>query len=166
MYGREALRILREKQANPQQGHQPSLLDQIPADAPMDDATVTVWNGQRFVAYEKWLATAPIVREAMPEDKSAIPADAECVVGECGGIKIWLVKDGQRWLMYAGARKASGRRRDFASPFLAHAIRTAEQWYGAPRGWRAEKGRDGSAGTSEAADLSPQDSNDGEEAGK
>ena len=140
-YGREALRLLREKQANPQQEHQPSLLDQIPPDAPMDDATVTVWNGERFVAYEKWLATAPIVREARPEDKSAIPADAECVVGECGGVKIWLVKDGQRWLMYAGARKAGGRRRDFASPFLAHAIRTAEQWYGlAADGWRAEGG--------------------------
>ena len=165
-FGREALRLLREKQANPQPEHQPSLLDQIPADAPMDDATVKVWNGERFVAYEKWLATAPIVREAMPEDKAAIPADAECVVGECGGVKIWLVKDGQRWLMYSGARKAIGRRRDFASPFLGHAIRTAEQWYGAPGGWRAEKGRDGNAGTSETADLSPQDSNDGEEAGK
>jgi len=165
-FGREALRRLREEQANPTPPRHSASLECVPPDAPMDDATITVWNGERFVAYEKWLATAPIVREAMPEDKAAIPADAECVVGECGGVKIWLVKDGQRWLMYAGARKAGGRRRDFASPFLAHAIRTAEQWYGAPRGWRAEKGRDGSAGTSETADLSPQDPDDGEEAGK
>ena len=166
-YGREALRLLRERQANPQPEHQPSLLDQIPPDAPMDDATVTVWNGERFVAYEKWLATAPIIVEARLEDKSAIPADADCVAGECGGTRIWLVKDGERWLMYVGARKAGKRRRDFASPFLGHAIRTAEQWYGAPGGgWRAEKGRDGrAAGTNETADLSPQDSTDEKGAG-
>ena len=39
MYGREALRLLREKQANRGDRAQPSLLDQIPPDAPMDDAT-------------------------------------------------------------------------------------------------------------------------------
>lgn len=156
MFGREALRLLREKQANPEPQHQASLLDQISPDAPMDDATLTVWNGERWAAYDRWLATAPIVRE---ENRPAIegpPADATCVAAECGGTRIRLVKDGERWLMYAGSRKAGGRRRDFASPFLPHAIRTAEQWYGAAGGgWRAEKGRDGRA---EAADLCPQDS--------
>ena len=168
-YGREALRRLREqqKQAVLEPERQPSLLEQVPPDAPMDDATITVWNGERFVAYEKWLATAPIIVEAMPEHKSAIPSDAGCVAGECGGTRIWLVKDGERWLMYVGSRKA-GRRRDFASPFLAHAIRAAEQWYGAPGGgWRADKGRDGrAAGTNEAADLPPQDPTDEKGAGK
>jgi len=63
-YGREALRRLREQQAAAQQPErQPPLLEQIPVDAPMDDATLTVWNGERFVAYEKWLATAPLVVE-------------------------------------------------------------------------------------------------------
>jgi hypothetical protein len=69
-----------------------------------------------------------------------IPAGADCVAAYCGGTRVWLVRDGERWLMYTGSRKAAGRRRDFASPFLAHAMRTAEEWYGAPDGgWRAEK---------------------------
>ena len=43
-------------------------------------------------------------------------------------------KDGDRWLMFAGTQKS--RRRDFASPFLEHAIRTTEAWYGlAADGW-------------------------------
>ena len=51
-YGREALRRLREQQeAAVREPMQPSLLEQIPPDAPMDDATLTVWNGERFVAY-------------------------------------------------------------------------------------------------------------------
>ncbi len=163
MYGREALRRLREQQsgAAQEQQHQPSLLAQIPGDAPMDDATVTVWDGERFVAYEKWLATAPIVREENrpATGADALPADAACVTTECGGTKVWLVRDGERWLMYVGSRRR-GRRRDFCSPYLDHAIRTAEAWYGAPGGgWRVEKGRDGT-GTTETADLSPQDSID------
>jgi len=71
VYGREALRRLREQQAAAQEPErQPSLLEQIPPDAPMDDATLTVWNGERFVAYDKWLATAPLVVEEQP-DKAA-----------------------------------------------------------------------------------------------
>lgn len=158
-FGREALRLLRERQATPEPERQASLLDQIPPDAPMDDAMLTVWNGERWVAYDRWRATAPIVREEKQQDaKPAIPADATCVAGECGGARVWLVKDCERWLMFVGSRKANGRRRDFATPSLEHAIRTAEQWYGAAGGgWRAEKGRDGKA---EAADLYPQDSTD------
>lgn len=146
-YGREALRLMRESKQQARTGPQQplqersSVLDGIPPDAPMDDATLTVWNGNRFVAYEKWLATAPIVREEKRPDHGIpfLPANTTCVTGECGGSRVFLVKDGERWLMYVGSRKAGGRRRDFASPFLGHAIRTAEQWYGAATsGWRAE----------------------------
>lgn len=61
-YGREALRRFREQQLKPQDGpaHGPDLLSQIPADAPWDDATLTVWNGERWIAWDKWLASAPI----------------------------------------------------------------------------------------------------------
>lgn len=157
-FGREALRRLREQQAKPEPPEdQPSLLAQIPPDAPMDDATITVWNGERFVAYDEWRATAPIEREETPEeDKQGFSAGVACVAGECGGARIWLVKDGERWLMYVGSRKAGGRRRDFATPYLEHAIRTAEHWYGAPgSGWHAEKGSDGRP--RQTADLPPQD---------
>ena len=142
-YGREALRRFRETEAqvarNPES--QPSLLEQISPDAPMDDATLTVWNGERFLAYDKWLATAPLVAaEPAEESGTPIPPDCRCVAGECCGTRVWLVRDGDRWSMFAGSRNSSGRRRDFASPFLAHAIRTAELWYGAPAGgWQIER---------------------------
>ena len=142
----EALRRLRKQQSRParEADSPPRLLEQIPADAPMDDARITVWNGERFVAYEKWLATAPVAVDPV-ERAAEMPRDADCVWAVCGGTRIWLVRDGDRWLMFAGSRKSSGRRKDFASPFLTHAMRTAEQWYGAPAGgWQAERGRHGS----------------------
>ena len=157
MYGRDALRRFREQQGDAalEPASQVDVLADVPPDAPSDDATITVWNGDRFVAYEKWLATAPLVIvEAPTADNPAIPADADGVVGDCGGARIWLVRDGDRWLMFVVSRKASCRRRDFASPFMAHAIRTAEQWYCAPvGGWRAEKGRAVSDAKDESAEV-------------
>jgi len=70
-----------------------------------------------------------------------IPPDAAGATATCGSTRVWLVRDRDRWLMFAGSRTAGGRRRDFASPFLEHAMRTAESWYGPPaNGWRAEEG--------------------------
>ncbi|MCW5981974.1 MAG: hypothetical protein KIT09_28070 [Bryobacteraceae bacterium] len=81
-------------------------------------------------------AEAPPAEWAPP-----IPRDAACVTAACGETRIWLVRDGERWLMFAGSRRRGTRRRDFASPFLRHAMRTAEAWYGeAADGWRAEEG--------------------------
>ena len=78
IYGSDALRRLRKQQdartAAPE--CKPSLLDHVPPDAPMDDAILTVWNGKRFVAYDSWLATAPIQRDKQPA-KPEYPADAE-----------------------------------------------------------------------------------------
>jgi len=144
IYGSDALRLMRAQQgastAAPE--CQPSLLEQIPPDAPMDDATLTVWNGARFVAYDSWLATAPIQCDEHPPNP-AYPTNADCIVGECGSTRIRLVKDGDRWLMFTGSSRAYRKRKDFASPFLEHAVRTAEQWYGAPaEGWRLEKKTD------------------------
>lgn len=140
-YGREALRRFREQQQNPADVRRHEIAP--PPDAPTDDATLTVWNGERFLAYEKWLATAPLAIDEV-QKPSVFQPGANCVTGTCGGVRIWVVRDGDRWLMFAGARSARGRRRDFASPFLSHAIRTAEGWYGAPAGgWREEEGCDG-----------------------
>ena len=131
IYSREALRQFRDQRAAAGQ-RQLSLLEQVPPDAPSDDAPLTVWNGDRFVTWQKWLATAPITVE--PSVEPSLPVDADCVTAICGGTKVWLVREGDRWLMYAGARRAAGKRRDFASPSQEHAIRTAEQWYGAASG--------------------------------
>ena len=69
-YGREALRRLRQQQMQ-QPESQASLLEQIPPDAAMDDATITVWNGERWVAYDSWLASAPITCEESPPRKES-----------------------------------------------------------------------------------------------
>jgi hypothetical protein len=165
-YSRDIIRRVREEQENPTASSQasPAPLAAIPADAPMDYATITVWNGERWVDYERWCPSRPVAREDPPTDAaSAIPAEAVCVVGACGERRICLIKDGERWLLFVGSRKAGRRRKGFATPFLAHAIRTAETWYGAPSdGWRAEN-RD-EKGIHEAASVPPQDSDHAESA--
>ena len=78
IYGSDALRLMRAQQgastAAPE--CQPSLLEQVPPDAPMDDAILTVWNGERVVAYNSWLATAPIQCDEEPA-KPEYPTDAD-----------------------------------------------------------------------------------------
>ncbi len=138
-YSLAAWRKHREEQERPK-GDKPAplTLADIPADAEMDAGIVIgFWNGERFVSWEKWLATAPILRE---KSTPALPEDARLVTAICGNTRVWLARDGDRWLMYAGSRRS--RRRDFASPYLAHAQRTAEAWYGpAASGWQVEHER-------------------------
>jgi hypothetical protein len=137
VYSLEAWRRFKEGRDNPAKPSTQRLAD-IPADAEMDEGIVTgFWNGERFVSREKWLATAPILRE---ESKPALPEDARLVSALCGNTRVRLARDGDRWLMYAGSRHS--RRTDFASPYLAHAQRTAEAWYGPPAsGWQVEHER-------------------------
>ena len=134
-YSLEAWRRFKEGRDHSDEKPSAQCLADIPADAEMDEGIVLgFWNGERFVSWEKWLATAPIDRDPHPV-ATPIPADAKCVSATCGGTRIWLVRDGDRWLMFAGTR--TSRRRDFASPFLSHAQRTAEAWYGpAENGWQ------------------------------
>lgn len=139
-YSLAAWRKYREQRDQPKlESVAPSTLDSVPADAEMEAGIIVgFWNGQRFVSWEKWLATAPIERDVEAE-LNPIPADARCVSANCGGTRVWLVRDGDRWLMFAGTRIA--RRCDFASPFLGHAQRTAETWYGAAeKGWQVAEG--------------------------
>jgi hypothetical protein len=59
----------REARERQREGHaQGSLLSQVPADAPYDDpdAVIHVWTGEKWISYEKWLATAPIEIEKVP----------------------------------------------------------------------------------------------------
>ena len=144
-YSRAAMRQAREERESRASGYQTRAvtLADIPADAEYEDAgaVLHVWADGRFIPYAKWLASAPISFDSTSTPETSIPRDAKCVAAECGGTRVWLVRDGDRWLMYAGSRGAAGRRRDFASPFLSHAIRTAEFWYGAPTtGWRPDLG--------------------------
>jgi len=136
-YSLEAWRRFKEGRDHSDEKPATQRLADIPADAEMDEGIVLgCWNGERFVSWEKWLATTPIERDPQPA-ASPLPADARCVSATCGGTPIWLVRDGDRWQMFAGTRTA--RRRDFASPFLGHAQRTAEAWFGpAEKGWQVE----------------------------
>ena len=68
-YSLEGLRRSREERERQQEGPaHGSLLAQIPADAPYDDpdAVIHVWTGEKWISYEKWLATAPIQIESVP----------------------------------------------------------------------------------------------------
>lgn len=140
-YSLEAWRRLREKKDQaPESAVPPTTLADIPADAEMDEGLVIgFWNGERFVSWERWLATAPlsVAREAATPGAPEVRSDVW--LADCGGTRIWVVRDGDRWVIYAASRAKASRRRDFASPFLAHAQRTAEAWYGSARdGWHAE----------------------------
>ena len=75
IYGREAIHRFRkeQQQTDEHQAHEADLLSQIPADAPMDGATLTVWKGERWVAWDKWLATAPIIVEDLSAEEAALP---------------------------------------------------------------------------------------------
>lgn len=68
IYGVEALRKLRERQAAAQEEpRQRSLLEEIPPEAPMADVTITVWDGREFVPFDaKWLASRPVATEEHP----------------------------------------------------------------------------------------------------
>jgi hypothetical protein len=69
-YSLEGLRqSCEERERQRQSRAQGSLLAQIPPDAPYDDpdAVLHVWTGEKWISYEKWLATAPIQREPIPE---------------------------------------------------------------------------------------------------
>lgn len=132
-------RARRELPSEPASPPRSMTLADIPADAEMDDDMVIgFWNGERFVSWEKWITTAPIRVEPTPI--SAVRGDAAAYRARCGTTLVWLRRDGDRWLMFAGTQKS--RRRDFASPFLEHAIRTAEDWYGpAAEGWQPDTHR-------------------------
>jgi len=136
-YSLDAWRRFREQKGRLEApaGTAPAItLADIPAGAEMDDGIVIgFWNGERFVSWEKWLATAPITVDPAPATPSS--PEAAAYRATCGSTPVWLRKDGDRWLMFARTQKS--RRRDFASPFLEHAILTAEAWYGpAAGGWR------------------------------
>jgi hypothetical protein len=91
-YSRAAMRQAREERESREVGSLPEAaapaqltLDQIPVDAPFDDAVLTVWNGDRWVAYDSWLATAPIIREESeprPEKGTLAPATGFPPLGE------------------------------------------------------------------------------------
>ena len=86
IYGREALRQYREKEQaaeDRQAGQEPSdLLSQIPTDAPVDDATITAWDGERWRDLKWWtieraFALAKITGAlAVPEESIAAPIAA------------------------------------------------------------------------------------------
>ena len=85
IYGSQALHRLRERQAAAREPErQASLLEQIPVDAEMDDATITVWNGEKFMAFDKWLAKRPVATETKADVERKL-AETKVVRSEAGG---------------------------------------------------------------------------------
>jgi len=140
-YSLAALREYRERKTA--QRHLPiepsSELEQASPDAPMDDELVFgCWNGERFVSWAQWRATTPLKVDGAREPESQDVVTAASAL--CGGTRVCLIRNGGRWLMFAGSRREGTRRKDFASPYLEQSKRTAEAWYGpAEGGWRVER---------------------------
>lgn len=134
-YSVAAWRLLRDS-GNPLPARA-SLAD-IPADAAMDAEVLGCWNGERFVSWASWITGIQLASPNVPGE--AAEKNIDCWFARCGNTAIWIVLDGPRWLMYAGSRKEASRRKDFASPYSAHARRTAEEWYGtAIDGWHTRQ---------------------------
>lgn len=137
-YSLEAWRQFRERKDRPETtAAVPPVftLDDIPTDAEMADGLVIgCWNGERFVSWAEWIARAPLAVDPEPASR-ALPNSA-AYIATCGSTLVRLARERGRWLMFAGTRQT--RRKDVASPFMEHAIRTAEAWYGpAADGWHA-----------------------------
>ena len=83
IYTHEARRKRHQERAQveEQQEREADLLSKIPADAPIDDATLCVWNGERFVAWDTWVVTRPVAtndappKDAAPKKQAAPVAD-------------------------------------------------------------------------------------------
>lgn len=145
-FGMDALLKAREKRSQmtllrPEESQVRTVPD-VPGDAQILEPgrTVHAWDGEKFVPWLQWLAGA--VRALGEQVPPAIPVGADRVVGTCGDVRVTLIREPGRWLMFVrtGSSKRATRRRDFASPSLDHGIAAAEQWYGvASDGWRAEK---------------------------
>jgi hypothetical protein len=89
-YSRDAFRKMHERQAAARQlEQQQSLLEQVPVDAEMDDATITVWNGEKFEAYDKWLAKRPVATEDRQEAPKAKTEPKRAPVDESEQEGLW-----------------------------------------------------------------------------
>ena len=77
-YSRKAFRAVREKEESASEpDRQGVLLADIPVDAEMDDATITVWNGRKFEAYDTWLAKRPVATEESVHHEVQSPAQGK-----------------------------------------------------------------------------------------
>ena len=111
----------------------------------------------RTIPWQQWFATAPIeIDQEALKARTRQDDSADIYMANCGGTMVWLVRQGPRWLMFAGSRRPDSRRRDFASPSLEHSKQTAERWYGpAHDGWHAEEPSRKPRRTREAIEAEP-----------
>jgi hypothetical protein len=87
-----------------------------------------------------WYHSPEHAAEPPRETASEVPKLAGSrYAAKCGGTPVVLQQKAERWSLYAGGTSARCRRRDFASPFVEHAMRQAEAWYSPPtEPWREE----------------------------
>lgn len=133
-YSLEAWRALKQRQQVPPQPEPEA--PQVPGEIAAEQAPpASIFDGKRYTPEEwVWHRVVQVPTKPQPDEKCPVHW------ADCGTTRVWIVKDGERWLMYAGSRQPGSRRTDFASPFLNHAMQTAECWYGPPHdGWHAEK---------------------------
>jgi hypothetical protein len=103
---------------------------------------MAAWGRTPFdLRYVRWFRTEQEALDAY-RPKPPVPPEPEpvaCIADFSAGIQVELRTDGgHRWLMWELRDGGRIRRKDFASPFLDHAKRTAAHWLGEPTSdWRA-----------------------------
>jgi hypothetical protein len=119
-------------------------LADIPADAEMDDATITYWDGERFrdmatfpvgLIDPAWTPPPPDPLDGCDE-VTAMLSGTGTETTSTTAIEVILRRTGPRWLIW----QPKEYRKKFATPYARHARATAEMWFGAPiDGWRITK---------------------------
>lgn len=94
----------------------------------------------RVLSWDQWRRER-LDRIFAEPPEAAEPEAAEAYSAVCGVTQVWLSRSGSRWIMFADSGEGRERVRPFSSPWLGHAKRTAEAWFGPPRdGWQADEG--------------------------
>jgi hypothetical protein len=116
----------------------PNSRGQDPREFPFALVNMKAWRELPFdLRAARWYRTKPEALGAAETSQSAAP-DIDCWKAEfADGVRLELRRQGRaRWFMWTLDSARWVRRKDFASPHLDHAKRTAEDWYGeAVRDW-------------------------------
>lgn len=120
------------------------LAERVAAPNPPAETRPRVAVQVRALTWAQWERERLDLLFSERRDTAGPAHEAGCYRAVCGSAHVWLTRSGSRWLMSADSGDGRERVRPFASPWLTHAMRTAEFWFGPPRGaWLADEGSQG-----------------------
>lgn len=116
----------------------PTRLEDIPADVPYADATITCWNGKAFVTWEEWRLSVPF--RAIVDPKYGPRDHSKSLTAICdNGIRVYCLGTENHWTIRVRPhdQKSWIPRPDFETASQEDCRESAEHWYGVPeKPWR------------------------------